>query len=84
MTKAKRMKWTGQVARMVQKRNACRVLAGTSEGNRPLRILRCRWEDNIKMVLKEIGWDGMDWIHVAQKRDQWRALVNTIMNLGVL
>jgi hypothetical protein len=42
-----------------------------------------RWVDNIKMALSEIGWDGMDWIDMAQDRDQWRALVNTVMNLHV-
>jgi hypothetical protein len=45
--------------------------------------LRCRWEDNIKMDLREIGWGGMDWIDLAQDRDQWRALENTVMNLRV-
>jgi hypothetical protein len=43
-----------------------------------------RWEDNIKIDVREIGWSGMNWIHLAQDRDQWRALVNTVMNLWVL
>jgi hypothetical protein len=46
-----------------------------------LRRPTCRWFDNIKMYLKEIGWDGMDWIDLAEDRDQWRALVNAVMNL---
>jgi hypothetical protein len=50
---------------------------------RPLRRPRRRWVDNIKMYLGEIGWDGRDWIELAQDRDQWRALVNTVMNLRV-
>jgi hypothetical protein len=50
----------------------------------PLERSRCRWADNIKIDLREIGWDGMDWIDLAQDRDQWRALVNTIMNLRVV
>jgi hypothetical protein len=50
---------------------------------RTLERLRRRWEDNIKMDLREIGWNGMDWIDLAQDRDQWRALVNTVMNLWV-
>jgi hypothetical protein len=61
------------------------------EGKRPLGRPRSRWVDNIKMDLREIGWDGVDWIDVAQNRDQWRALVNTVLNpsgsmkcLGVL
>jgi hypothetical protein len=53
------------------------------EGKRPLRIPRRRWVDNIKMDLGEIGWDGVDWIELAQDRDKWRALVNTVMNLRV-
>jgi len=51
------------------------------EGKRPLGRPRRRWEDNIKMDLREIGWEDVDWIHLAQDRDQWRALVNTKMNL---
>jgi hypothetical protein len=54
-------------------------IGGKQEGNRPRR----RWVDNIKMDLREIGWDGMDWIDLAQDRDQWRALVNTVMNIRV-
>jgi hypothetical protein len=53
------------------------------EGKRPLGRPRRRWVDNIKMDLRETGWDGMDWIDLAQDRDQWRALVNTVMNLPV-
>jgi hypothetical protein len=54
---------------------------GKPEGKRPLRRLRCRWVDNIKMDLREKGWGGMDWIYLAQDRDQWRALLNTVINL---
>jgi hypothetical protein len=53
------------------------------EGKRPLGRPRRRWEDSIKTDLREIGWGGMDWIDLAQYRDQWRALVNTVMNLRV-
>jgi hypothetical protein len=63
---------------MGEKRNAYRILVG-----KPLGRPRRRWVDNIKMDLREIGWDGMEWIDLAQDRDQWRALVNTIMNLRV-
>jgi hypothetical protein len=56
---------------------------GKPEGKRPLGRPRRRWVDNIKMDLGEIGWDGMDWIDLAQDRDRWRALVNTVMNLQV-
>jgi hypothetical protein len=56
---------------------------GKPEGRRPLGRPRRRWVDNIKMDIREIGWSGMDWIHLAQDKDQWRALVNTVMNLRV-
>jgi hypothetical protein len=81
---SRRMRWAGHVARMGEKRNACRILVGKPEGKRPLGRPRCRWEDNIRMDLREIGWGGMDWIDLAQDRDHWRALVNTLMNLRVL
>jgi len=56
---------------------------GKPEGNRPLERLRCRWEDNIKMDLQEVGCVGMDLIGLSQDRDRWRALVNAVMNLRV-
>jgi hypothetical protein len=68
---------------MGETRNAYRILVGKPEGKTPLGRPRRRWVDNIKMDLGEIGWDGMDWIELAQDRDQWRALVNTVMNLRV-
>jgi hypothetical protein len=57
-----------------------RVLVGKHEGRRLLRRPRCRWEDNIKMNLQEVGCGGMDWIELAQNRYRWRALVNAVMN----
>jgi hypothetical protein len=66
---------------MGEKRNACRILVGKPEGRRPLGRPRRRWVDNIKM--DGIGWDGVDWVDLAQDRDHWRALVNTVMNLRV-
>jgi hypothetical protein len=56
---------------------------GNPEGKGSLGSLRCRWMDTVKMDLREIGWDDMDWIDVVQDKDQWRALVNTVMNLYV-
>jgi hypothetical protein len=56
---------------------------GKLEGKKPLGIPRHRWEDDIKMDRREIGWGGMDWIVLAQDRDQWRALVNMVINIQV-
>jgi hypothetical protein len=67
----------------MEKRKAYRILVGKPKGTRPLGRPKCRWVDNIKMDLREIGWGGIDWIDLAQDRDQWRALVNMIMNLRV-
>jgi hypothetical protein len=58
-------------------------LVGNPEGKRPLGRPRRRWVDNIKIDLRGVGWDGGDWIDLAQDRDQWRALVNVVMNLRV-
>jgi hypothetical protein len=68
---------------MGERRGAYRALVGKPEGRRPLGRPRRRWEDNIKMDLREVGWGGLDWINMAQDRDRWRALVNTVMNLLV-
>jgi hypothetical protein len=65
------------------KRNAYRISVGKPEGNRPLGRSRHRWMDNIRIDVGEIGWDGVDWIDVAQNRDQWRALVDMVMDLWV-
>jgi hypothetical protein len=78
-----RMRRAGHVARMGKKWNACRILVGKSEGKRPLARPRRRWLDNIKMDLREIGWDGVQWFVMAQDRDQWRGLENTVLNLRV-
>jgi hypothetical protein len=63
---------------MAAKRNAYRILVGKPEGKRPTGRPRHRWVDSIKMDLRELGWNGMVCIHVAQDRDQWTALVNTV------
>jgi hypothetical protein len=81
--KSRRMRWAEHVARMGETRNAYRILVGKPEGKRPLGRPRRRGVDNIKMDLREIEWDGMDWIELAQDRDQWSSLVNTVMNLRV-
>jgi len=68
---------------MWEKRGIYRVLVGKPEGKRPLGRPRHKWEDNIKMDLHEVGCGGMDWIELAQDRDRWRALVNTVINFRV-
>jgi hypothetical protein len=62
-------------------RSAYNIFVGKPEGNRPFRRPKHRWEDNIKMDLREIGFWGVNWVHMAQDRGQWQALVNIIMNL---
>jgi hypothetical protein len=68
---------------MGEKRNVCRILVGKPEGKRPLGRPRRRWVNNIRMGLREIGWNGVDWIDMAQDRDQWKALVNMVLNIRV-
>jgi hypothetical protein len=65
------------------KKSACRIMVGKPEGERPLGRPISKWVVNIKMHLREIGWDGGDWVDLAQDRDQCRDLVNTVMNLRV-
>jgi hypothetical protein len=81
--KARGVRWAGHVARMEEVRGAYNILVGRPEGKRPLGRPRRRWEYNIKMDLREIGFGDVDWIHFGQDRDRWRALVNTEMNLRV-
>jgi len=76
------MRWAGHVAHMGEGRGVHRVLAGKHEGKRPLGRPRHRWEDNIKMDLREVGGGG-DWMELAQDRDSWQALVNKVMNFRV-
>jgi hypothetical protein len=64
-------------------RNAYKILVKKPEGKKPLGRSRRRWEDNISMYIREIGWEGVNWIHVTQDRVQWRIFVNTVMNLRV-
>jgi hypothetical protein len=73
----------GYVPLMGEMRKAYKILLGKHEGKRPLGRPRRRWEDNIKMGRREIGWDGVDWIDMAHDMDRYRAFVNTVMNLRV-
>jgi hypothetical protein len=79
LIKSRRTKWTRYVARMREKR----IFVGKPEGTRPLGRSRRRWVGNIKIDMRDIGWDGMEWIDLAQYRDQCKTLVNTVMNLLV-
>jgi hypothetical protein len=81
--KSRRIRWTGHVARMGDKRNVYRLLVGKPEGKRPLRRPRSRWMDNIMMDLLEIGLNVVDWIGLAQDRYRWRTIVNSVLKLGV-
>jgi hypothetical protein len=82
MVKAWRMRWAGYVARIGEK-NAYRLWVGKPERRRPLGRPRRRWLDNIRTDLLEVRWDDVDWIGLAQDRDRWRALVNSVLNLRV-
>jgi hypothetical protein len=64
-------------------RNAYKILVGKPVGKRTLGRNKSRWEDNIRMDQRQIGWEGVGWMHLVYNRDQWRALVNTIINLRV-
>jgi hypothetical protein len=81
--KSRRMMWARHVARMEEGKGVYRVLVGRPEGKRPLGRPRRRWEDNIKIDLREIGIDEANWIRLGQDRVQWRPCVNTVMNLRV-
>jgi hypothetical protein len=76
--KLRRMRWAVHVARMGEKRNACRLLVGKPEGKRPLGRLRRRWVDNIRMDHLELRWGYVDWIDLAHDGNKWRAVVNLV------
>ena len=82
VVKLRKMRWAGHVTCMGEGRGVHRVLVGKPEGKRPLGGPRRRWEDNIKMDLREVGGGG-DWMELAQDRERWRALVNAVMNLRI-
>jgi hypothetical protein len=82
--KSRRMRWAGHVARMREERYVYKVLVRNPEGKRTLGRSRRRWEDGIRMDVRDIGWGSVEWIQLAQDRDRWWAVVNTVMNLRVL
>jgi hypothetical protein len=81
--KSRRMRWAAHVARMGEKRNAYRLLVGKPEGKRPLGSPKRKWVVIIRMDLGEVVWGDVDWICLAQNRNRWRALVNSVLNLRV-
>jgi hypothetical protein len=83
MIKSRRMILAGHVARIGKQRNRYRILMGKPEGKRSIARPECRWEDNIKMDLRKIEWDGMDWINLTWDKNMWRALLVTSINLPV-
>jgi hypothetical protein len=83
VVKSRRMRWAGHVACMGEDRGVHRVLVGKPEEKRPLGRPRCRWEDNIKMDLQEVGGGRGDWMELAHDRDRWRALVGTVRDFRV-
>jgi hypothetical protein len=80
---SRRMRWVWNVRRMGEMRNVCKFWCENPERKRALGRPRRRWDDNIRMNLGEIGWEGVDCTRLAQDRDQWRAVVNKAMNLRV-
>jgi hypothetical protein len=83
VTKSRRMRWAGHVARMWEGRGVYKVLVGKPEGKRPLGRPRRRWEENIRLDLQEVECGYVDWIGLVQDRDRWRVLVSAVRNLSV-
>ena len=81
--KSRRMRWAGHVAHMGEGRGLYRGLVGKPEGKRPLGRPRRRWENNIRMDLREVGCGCVDWMELAQDWERWRELVSAVMNLRV-
>jgi hypothetical protein len=80
-TKSRRMRWVRHVACMGEERKVYKVLVEKPEGKGPFRRPRHRWKTGIKIDLRETGWEGVEWIHLAQDWDQWQAVVKMVMNL---
>jgi len=79
--KSRSMRWAGIVTRTREVRNVYKSSVGKPERKRPFGRRRRRWENNIRLDIREVGWEGVEWMHGTQDRDQWRAVGNTVMNL---
>jgi hypothetical protein len=77
------MRWSGHVGWVGEMRNACKMMFRKPEGKRSYGRTGHMWEDSIRMNLREVGYESVDWIHLTQNRDQWWAVVNIVMNLQV-
>jgi hypothetical protein len=78
--KSRRIRWARHAAHIGEMRNAYNTLVGKPEGKRAFGRLGLRWEDSIRMDLRGEVWEGVDCVHLAQDKDQWRVLANTVMN----
>jgi hypothetical protein len=83
-TKSRTVKWMGHVECMREERKVYKLLMGKFKGKNPLKRPRHRWENRIKMDLRDINWEDVEWIHLDQDRDKWQALVSTMKNLRIL
>jgi hypothetical protein len=77
------MRWEGHAARMGEKRNTYRLLVGKTEGNKPLGKPKRRFVHNIRIELGEVGWVDVDWIGLAEDRNRWRTLLNSVLNFRI-
>jgi hypothetical protein len=77
------MRWTGHIALMGEMKSIYKIVVGKSEWKRPLGRPRRGWEDNIRKGLRVVGWDSVKWIYLAHDKEQWRAVVNTVVNLWI-
>jgi len=80
---SRRISWVVHIVVMGERRGVHKILVGKPEGNRQLGGPKCRWADNIKIEVQEVGYGGMEWVELIQDRDRWGALVNAVMNLRV-
>jgi hypothetical protein len=81
--KSRRVRQVGHMTRMGEERKVYKVFMGRPKGKRPPWRPKHRWENGIRMDFRETGWEGVEWVQLAQDREQWQAVVNEVMNLGL-